>query len=253
MLGVVVVQRVGEPQVGQALRILLIGTGPARLDLYAAQALLDFLDDVVHAQQVLVDLLELALRLLLALLELGDAGGLLEDEAALFRVGLEQCGDAALLDHTVRVHANAGVQEKLANVFESGGLVVELVFAGAVAVEAAADADLVDVQIERAGVVVAAGVVEDEGDFGDAGGLAPAAAVEDHVQHRVAAQAFGALLAEHPFEAVHDVALATAVGADDAGDRRVEDELRPVGEALEPVQNQLLQSHRLWASMPGTP
>ena len=55
--------------------------------------------------------------------------------------------------------------------------------------------------------------------------------LEDHVLHALAAQALGALLAEHPRDGVDDVALAAAVGADDGGDAGVEGELGAIGES----------------------
>ena len=52
-------------------------------------------------------------------------------------------------------------------------------------------------------------------DLGQAEAAARAGAVEDDVGHLAAAQALGALLAEHPADGVDDVALARAVGPDD--------------------------------------
>jgi hypothetical protein len=92
--------------------------------------------------------------------------------------------------------------------------------------------------------VLTPGIVEDEHDLGHPGGLASPRAVEDHVEHCIAAQALGGLLAEHPLERVDDVALAAAVGSDDAGNRRIEHELGPVGKALKTLDDQLLQLHR---------
>ena len=54
--------------------------------------------------------------------------------------------------------------------------------------------------------------------FGGRRRLARVAAAEDHVLHAIAAQALGALLAEHPGQRIDDVALAAAVGPDDRGD-----------------------------------
>ena len=61
--------------------------------------------------------------------------------------------------------------------------------------------------------------------------LARVAALEDDVLHVLAAQALGALLAQHPGDRIDDVALAAAVGADDGGDASVEGELGPVRES----------------------
>ena len=79
-------------------------------------------------------------------------------------------------------------------------------------------------------------VVEDQGHLGEAQRLALVGPREDDVLHLLAAQAGGALLAEHPLDGVDDVALAAAVGSDDDGDAVPELELRLVGEALEAMQ-----------------
>src|SRR5690606_35081670 len=74
--------------------------------------------------------------------------------------------------------------------------------------------------------------------------LAGIAAGKDHVLHAAAAQALGALLAQHPRDGVDDVALAAPVGADDRGDAVVEGQLRSVREALEAGNLQTRQFHR---------
>ena len=243
-LDVVLVQRQLQPHFGQPRRVFLVNPSPAGLDLHAPQLLFDLGHDVVHPQQVLVDPLELAAGLLPLGLELRDAGRLLEDQPPLGRVGLEQRRDAALLDHAVGVDADAGVHEQVTHVPEAAGLAVQVVLAGPVAVEAAADADLVGVDGQRAGAVVERfGVVEREHDLGHAGRFAGGGPVEQDVHHGVPAEALGALLAQDPLEGVDDVALAAPVGADDAGHGRVEDELGAVGEALEAVDDQLAEPH----------
>ena len=72
---------------------------------------------------------------------------------------------------------------------------------------------------------------------------APGGAGEDDVLHLAAAQRLGALLAHDPGERVDDVGLAGAVGADDAGDARLEAQRRGRGEGLEAAQGQALEVH----------
>ena len=79
--------------------------------------------------------------------------------------------------------------------------------------------------------------------LGGGAGLAGIAAVEDDVFHLLAAQALGALLAEHPRNGVGDVALAAAVGADDGGDALVEGQLRAVGKRLEAGNLETFEAH----------
>ena len=82
-----------------------------------------------------------------------------------------------------------------------------------------------------------------EADFRGTGGPARIAAAEDDVLHPVAAQALGALLAEHPRERIDDVALAAAVRPDDGRDAGVEGQLGSIRKALEAGNLQTLQSH----------
>ena len=79
--------------------------------------------------------------------------------------------------------------------------------------------------------------------FGGRGRLAGVAAVEDDVFHALAAQALGALLAQHPRDGVDDVALAAPVGPDDGGDAIVEAQLGAVGKALEAGDVQSGKTH----------
>ena len=81
----------------------------------------------------------------------------------------------------------------------------------------------------------------------DLGGAAApadaAAAAEDHVLHRLAADRERRLLAHRPQHRVGDVGLARAVGPDDHAHAGREVEPRAVGEGLEALQGDRLQVH----------
>lgn len=62
--------------------------------------------------------------------------------------------------------------------------------------------------------------------------------VEDDVDHVLAAETLGGLVAENPLERIDDIALAAAVGADNAGNALGEVEPGAVGEALKAEQFQ---------------
>ena len=72
-------------------------------------------------------------------LELGDAGGLFDDGAAVGGLGAEHLADAALLDDGVGVRAQADAHEEVLNVAQARGAAVDEVFALAGAIQAAAD------------------------------------------------------------------------------------------------------------------
>ncbi len=80
-------------------------------------------------------------------------------------------------------------------------------------------------------------------DLGRRRGLPRIAAIEDHVLHALAAEALGALLAQHPGDGVDDVALAAAVGPDNGRDAIVETEFGAIRETLEAGDVEPGQSH----------
>ncbi len=210
-----------------------------RLALEALELLLDLVDDVVHAEEVLLGRLQLELGLPTARLVLRDARRLLDDRAAVGGLRREDLADLALLDDRVRLRAEPGVHEQLVDVAQATDPAVHQVLALPVPVEPPRHHAL--------GAAVGAVAVE-AGDLevhlGHLQRLPARAAVEDHVLHRRAAQALHALLAEHPVDGVGDVALAAAVRAHDAGDAALEGELLPVAEALESDDLHRVQTHR---------
>ncbi|MWV58253.1 GNAT family N-acetyltransferase [Rathayibacter sp. VKM Ac-2754] len=131
-----------------------------------------------------------------------------------------------------------GVAQQLLHIEQPAGAAVDRVLAAAVAEQRAGDRHLG--VLDRQSAV---GVVDGEGDLGAAEGTAGRGAREDDVLHLAAAEGLGALLPHHPGERVDDVALARAVGADDAGDAGLEGERGRLSEGLEPLEGQALQIH----------
>src|SRR5262249_43826582 len=81
----------------------------AGLPLQALELLFDLVDDVVHAQQVLLSRVELELRLASARPVLRDARRLLDQRASVGRLAREDEADLALLDDRVRLAAETRV------------------------------------------------------------------------------------------------------------------------------------------------
>ena len=215
-----------------------VAPGLAGLALQALELLFHLVDDVVHAEQVLLGGLELERGLPAPGLVLGDAGRLLDECAAVGGLARKDHSDLALLDDRVGLGAEAGVHEQLVDVAQAAHLAVHEVLALAVAVQAAGHHAL--------GSTVGAVAVEARDlqvDLGHRQRLARLAAREDHVLHRGAAQALHALLAEDPGDGVGDVALAAAVGAHDAGDPALEGEFLLVAEGLEADDLDSLEAH----------
>jgi hypothetical protein len=182
--------------------------------------------------------LTIELRLAATGLVLRDPRRLLDQGPAVGGLGREDLPDLALLDDRVGLRAEAGVHEHLVDVPEAAGPAVHQVLAVAVAVEAARD-DAVGGPVRA----VAVEALDLQVDLGHLERLAARAAGEDHVLHRRAAQALGALLAEHPVDGVGDVALSASVRADDARHAAVERHLLPVAETLEAENLDGIKTH----------
>ena len=80
---------------------------------------------------------------LLLRLELGDARGLFEDQAAVLGFAGEDLGDVALRHDAVAGPAHAGAHEELLDVLEPAGGLVDEIFAATVPEDAAGDGDFV--------------------------------------------------------------------------------------------------------------
>jgi hypothetical protein len=102
------------------------------------------------------------------------------------------------------------------DVAQAARRLVEFVLARAVAENAPRDRDFV---VGDAEVLLA--IAEGQRHLGHAERRARLGAGKDHVLHFAAAQRLGRLLAEHPADAVEDVAFAAAVGPDNGGDSGV--------------------------------
>ena len=232
-------------QVAQRRLQLLESPRLAGLNSQAANAAAALLQQVGDAREVLVRALELAQRLLLLQLEARDAGRFFEDRATRLRVCGQHRVDAALFHHRVAAGSEAGVEQHVAHVLETHFGAVQQVGGFLLEREATRDVDL------RATLELPFGILERDRHFGHAHGLAAFGALEDDVGHLGAAQALGALVAEHPLDGVHNVGLAAAVGADDAGQPRVELELGAVGEGLEATGDETLEAHEISPSSDG--
>ena len=252
------------------------------LPLQHAALLFDFEDDVVDAGEILLGGLELELRGAASGLVLGDPRRFLDQLPPVGRTRAEDHPDLPLLDDGVGLRAETRVHQQLMDVAQAADCAVDQVFALAGAIEAARDLDVaregfndlckggVAVAVMAMAVVTVAVVIlefgqgghvnigdrgfldrpwrqgqagEAEAHFGSRARFARVAAAEDDVLHLVAAQALGALLAEHPCDGVGDVALAAAVGADNRGDAFIEGKLRAIGERLKSGDLEAFEAH----------
>src|SRR6476646_9079175 len=234
-----------EPELVQlGLRVLLhraVAAGDLGLRLELLEVPGQLTQDVLDAGQVLARVLETALGLAPALLVLRDAGRLLEKEAQLFRLALDDPRDRSLADDGVGARPEAGTEEDVLDVAPAHRLTVDVIAARAVARQHALDGDRGETVPRAAGAGLA--VVEDELDAGAAGGLPQVRAVEEHVLHRLAAQLARLAFAEDPAHRIDDVRLAAAVRADDADELAGELEVGRFDERLEARQLDRMKAH----------
>ena len=113
-----------------------------RLPRQAADVLLDLVGEVGEAGEVGLRRVEAAEGLAAAELVLRDAGGLLEEAAAVVGVLREDVLDHLQLDDRVRARAHPRVHEQVEDVLEPADGPVEEVLRLARAVEPAADRDV---------------------------------------------------------------------------------------------------------------
>ncbi len=121
---------------------LAVALGFGGLALERIDLARDLFEDVVDARQILLGAFQLGLGQALAGLELGDAGGLFDDRAAVLRLRAENLADAALLDDGVAFRAEAGAHEEILDIAQAGGAAIDQIFALAGAEQAAGDGDL---------------------------------------------------------------------------------------------------------------
>ena len=223
---------------------LLVAAGFAGLALERDDLAFDFLDDVGDADEVGFRVLEFAERLFLLVLVFVDARGFFEDRAAIFGVGAEDLVDLALGHERVARTADARVHEQALDVAESAGRLVNEVLAVAVAVDAAGDGDLGEIEIDAGkGQGRRVDLGKGHTDLGEIDGLAAVGAIEDHIGHLAAAQRLSRLFAEHPADGVGDVGFAAAVRTDNGGYARQKLERCLFSKRLEADELNALQIH----------
>ncbi len=121
----------------------------AGLALQRLELRLDLADHVVEAGEVLLGRRQPELGLVAAIVEAGDAGGLLEQRAAVLRLGRDQFADLALADHRRRVGAGRGVGEEQLDVAGADVAAVDLVDRARLALDPPGDLEHVGVVDRR--------------------------------------------------------------------------------------------------------
>ena len=220
---------------------LLVAFGLPRLALQPGQRRLELPPDVVQTVEVGLGRLEPQLGLVPARMQAGHAARLLEDAAAVLRLGGDQFADLALTHQRRAVGARRGVGEQQLDVAGADLLAVDAIGRAVAAVDAARHLQhrAVGEGLRRP----ALGVVDGQLDFGVVARRAVGGAGEDDVVHALAAHGLGRVGAHDPAQAFQHIGLAAAVGADDAGQARLDMHLGGIDEGLEAHEPEALELH----------
>ena len=193
---------------------LLIAAGLAGLALKRADLPLHFPDEIGDANQVLLGVFELTERFPFLAFEFGDAGRLLENQAAVLGLAGKNLSDVTLGHDAVTGAAHTRAHEQHLNVLQSAWDLVDEILAGAIPENPACDGNLVEKNV-RAGrsQVLVIHTPQRQRHLRHAQRLPPIRPVEDDVRHLAATQRLCRLLPQYPSNSVGHVGLTTTVGA----------------------------------------
>ena len=212
-----------------------------RLSLQAGELAFHFSRDFRKPLEVCFGPVELQFGLMPATVQPRDTGGFLKDPAAVLWFGADQFRDLSLPDQGGGVGASGGVGEKQLDVLAAHRASVDAVAGARAAAQPALDLKLVcAVELRRRCPLR---VVEYEDDLGSLPGRPSVCAVEDQVVHLAAAHGLGRVGAHRPAQGFQQVGLATPVGADDAGQARLDRHSLRVYERLEAGNAKLSDLH----------
>ena len=195
-------------------------------------------DLIVDAHQVLLRALQLTLGLLLTMAELGDAGGLFEDLAALTGLDGQNLIDLTLTDDGIALAAHTGVHEQLVHVLEAHHLLIDVILRLTATVIAAGHRHLCLITGEDV-----LGVVHHQRNLSKAHLISRFRTTEDHVLHLGTAELAAALLTHDPADGIGDVGLTRAVGAHNGGNIRTECQCRLIGKGFKSLYFQCFEIH----------
>jgi hypothetical protein len=198
---------------------------------------------VLQTLQLQAHLAQTALCFTLPQLVLAHPGCLLQQAAPLLDSSAEQLLDHLQLDDRIAVRCQAAIEQQLLEIAQPARHPVEQILALPVPIQPAREHHLRKVYGEQP-----SDVLQPQRHLRHPQGLERPTAVEDELLHRLTAQHRRALLAQHPSDCIHDVALATAVGTHNRGQPLWENQPRRKGKRLEAQQLYLRYNNRHRAS-----
>jgi hypothetical protein len=222
-------------QMLQFLGNLLVAPGFARLPLQRSNLALHLLDQVRHAQKILIGVLELSQGFLLLRFETRDSGGLFEYHPAVIGLTGDDLRNIPLGHDAVTASAHSRSHEKLLDILQTARDFVDEIFASAIPEHPPCHCHLVKRHVDSCRLeVLRIDIAYCQGNFGHAQWLSIVGAVENNIGHFSAPKRLGRLLAQYPADRVRDVRFPTAVRSDNCRDARNKIKRRLVCERLKP-------------------
>ena len=192
----------------------LIAFGGLGLALQVVDLFFQFFTQVVEAIQVITGVADAGLGFLAALLVFGNAGGFFQEDAQLFRFGLDNARNRALFDDGVTAWTQPGAQKDIGNIAPATPDAIKIIVGLTVAADRPFDRNFVVVGPLPAQLAIA--VIEHQFDRGLPHRLAGIGTVKHHIGHGVAAQLLGRGFTHDPAHGIDDIRLAAAIGANNA-------------------------------------
>ena len=214
----------------------------------------------VHIQQNLVQPGQIGLgraQFLLGILapdmQAGNARRFLQHRAPFLRPRSDDGGDPPLTDQRRAVRPGGGICEDQRHVLGAHILAIGSVGATRPALDPARDFQFAVRADIDGGKQLALFLDGEQRHFGKVALRPRGGAREDHILHATAAHGFGAGFAHHPPDRFQQVGFAAPIGADDAGQPRLDAQLRRIDEAFEAGEFEALYLHDGKPGQPATP
>ena len=192
----------GDPYLVRKLAVALGGAG---LPLQRTGAQFHVGEHFVEPDEVGLRRPQFLFGVLSAHVEAGDAGGFLQHQPTLGRLGRDDGADLALAHQSRRMGAGGGVGEQQGYVLGPDVAAVDPVGGAGPAFDPAGDLDLAGRHPAGFGGDVPALAFEKERDLGEIAGRAHRGSGEDDVVHLAAAHRLGRRFAHHPSDRLEDV------------------------------------------------
>ena len=174
---------------------LLVTPRLARLTLQRADLAFDLPDEITHAQEILIRILELAQRLAFLRLELGDARRLLEHQAPILGSTRENLRDVPLRHDAVAGAPHPRAHEQLLDVLQPAGRSVDEILAAAISEHPPRHRHFVVGQLHPGRLqMILLHVADGQRHLRHPQRLPMVGPVEDHVGHLPTPQGLGGLL-----------------------------------------------------------